>query len=78
MGRGGKKKSESQGGFFTELQSFGILLQSRVFCFRHSGSIDKLREASFGRVLENKGLHELISVVAVNEAVQDGVDAAMD
>lgn len=60
------------------LQSFGILLQRRVFCFRHSGSINKFSETSFGRVLENKGFHELISVVAVNEAVQDGVDAAMD
>lgn len=57
--------------------SFGALLQSGVLCFRHSGGIDELGETCLGRVLENEGLHQLVSVVTVDEAIKHGVDAAV-
>lgn len=39
--------------------------------------IDEPSKASFGRVLEDEGFHEVVAVVLVDEVVDDGVQAAV-
>lgn len=40
-------------------------------------SVNDLAEACFGRVVEDKGLHQLVLVAAVDESVEHGIDATV-